>query len=66
MTSRIVTIAIYGVLFASLGVLELLARYGPQKVPTLAQALRWAMRRRSAQIGIVMAWWWIGWHFLVS
>ena len=66
MTSRIVTIAIYGVLFASLGVLELLARYRPRTVATLAQTLRWTMRRRSAQIGIVMAWWWIGWHFLVS
>ena len=66
MTSRIVTIAIYGVLFASLGVLQLLASYRPRSVPTLAQALRWTMRRRSAQIGIVMAWWWIGWHFLVS
>ena len=66
MTSRIVTIAMYGVLFASLGVLELLARYSPRKVPTLAQVLRSTMGRRSAQIGIVMAWWWIGWHFLIS
>ena len=66
MTSRIVTIAIYGVLFASLGVLELLARYRPRTVATLAQTLRWTMRRRSAQIGIVMAWWWIGWHFLIT
>ncbi len=66
MTSRIITIAVYGILFASLGVMELLARNSRRNIPTVGQALRWTMRRRSAQIGVVMAWWWIGWHFLIS
>lgn len=66
MTSRIVTIAVFAVLFAGLGVLELLARAGRWNVPTLGRVVRWTMRRRSAQIGIVMAWWWIGWHFLIN
>jgi hypothetical protein len=66
MTSRIITIAIFGALFAALGVLDLTARYTRLGVPTVADVLRWTMRRRSAQIGIVMAWWWIGWHFLIT
>ena len=66
MTSRIITMAIFGALFAALGVLDLMARYTRLGVPTVADVLRWTMRRRSAQIGIVMAWWWIGWHFLIT
>jgi hypothetical protein len=66
MASRIVTMAIFAALFAALGVIELLARRGRLKVPTVGQVLRWTMRRRSAQIGVVMAWWWIGWHFLIN
>ena len=64
MTARVITIVVFAVLFAGLEILDLIARYSKLNVPTLSQVLRWAMRRRSAQIGIVMAWWWIGWHFI--
>jgi hypothetical protein len=66
MTSRLITMAVFATLFAALGVLDLLARHSRLNVPTVAEVLRWTMRRRSAQIGIVMAWWWIGWHFLIN
>jgi uncharacterized membrane protein (DUF106 family) len=66
MTSRIITMSVFAALFAALGALDLLARRGRLKIPTVGQALRWTMRRRSAQIGVVMAWWWIGWHFLIN
>ena len=61
---RTLTIALYLACAAALLVVELLARYSSVRVPRLADLFRWMLRRRSAQIGIVMAWWWIGWHFL--
>lgn len=61
---RVVTIAVYLAGALALAVTELLARGTRLPVPTLAVLFRWILRRRSAQIGVVMAWWWIGWHFL--
>ncbi|MEO7126157.1 MAG: DUF6186 family protein [Nakamurella sp.] len=63
---RSITIAVYVVCALALMVTEILARATRLHVPTLAALFRWMLRRRSAQIGIVMAWWWIGWHFLGS
>jgi hypothetical protein len=63
---RAVTIAIYLACALALITTELLARRTSLRVPTLAALFRWMLRRRSAQIGVVMAWWWIGWHFLGS
>lgn len=61
---RTLTITIYLLCAAVLGATELLARLTRLPIPTLANLFRWMLRRRSAQIGVVMAWWWIGWHFL--
>jgi len=58
------TIGVFVLIGLALLVTELLARRTRLRVPSLGAVLRWAMRRRSAQIGLVMAWWWIGWHFL--
>lgn len=63
---RTATILVYIGVGVALVVVELLARFTEVKVPTLAALFRWMMRKRSAQIGILMAWWWIGWHFLGS
>lgn len=61
---RTVTIAGYLAFAALFAITEILARGTRLKIPTLAALFRWMARRRSAQIGIIMAWWWIGWHFL--
>lgn len=61
---RDLTIAVYVAFGCTFALIEILARFTRLKIPTLAALFRWMMRRRSAQIGIVMAWWWIGWHFL--
>ena len=63
---RWVTIAVYLVCALALAATELLARCSRLPVPTLSVLFSWILRRRSAQIGVVMAWWWIGWHFLGS
>lgn len=62
--SRAITIAIYLACALALLGTDLAARYTKAKVPTASRLLRWMLRRRSAQIGMLMAWWWIGWHFL--
>lgn len=61
---RALTITVYVLCAAALAATELLARLTRLPIPTLANLFRWMLRRRSAQIGVVMAWWWIGWHFL--
>lgn len=63
---RGVTIVVFLVCALALAVMELLARTTRLPVPTMAALFRWVLRRRSAQIGVVMAWWWIGWHFLAT
>jgi hypothetical protein len=35
-------------------------------VPSFAGLLQRAMRTRSAQLGILLAWWWLGWHFILG
>jgi len=63
---RVITIGVFVLIGLALLATELLARRTRLRVPPLGAVLRWAMRRRSAQIGIAMAWWWIGWHFLAD
>ena len=45
---------------------QLLALRHPERVAALGDVLTWAMRRRSAQLGLMFAWWWVGWHFLTA
>lgn len=66
MTSRHVTIACYLLLGACLVGLEVLARTTRLPVLPASVLLRRTLRHRSAQFGLVLAWWWIGWHFLVG
>ncbi len=61
---RVLTIAVFVAFAVALVCLELLARYTRARVPSASALFRWVLRRRSAQLGMVMAWWWIGWHFL--
>lgn len=42
------------------------SRVRPERVPSFTRALIRAMHTRSAAIGLVVAWWWIGWHFLTG
>lgn len=63
MTSREWTIAVYVVLGLTLVALEVLARLRLARVPTVADLLGAVLRHRSAQLGLVLAWWWLGWHF---
>ena len=66
MTSRTLTLLAYGALAAALLLTEVVARRGHTSVPRFGAVVRLAMRSRSAQLGIVLAWWWLGWHFLLA
>ncbi len=63
MSSHDVTVAVYLSLASMFVVLELLARFSRLPVPTFGSILSWVMRHRAGQVGVVLAWWWIGWHF---
>jgi hypothetical protein len=62
-----VTISVY----LGLGLLLLAVEVGARtrlrtSIPTLGTTLRHPMRLRATRIGLLMAWWWIGWHFFVG
>ena len=66
MTARLVSIATYLALLVVLDGVEATARRTDAKVPTFADELRGAMRTRAGQFAVVLAWWWLGWHFLLG
>ena len=50
-----------------LGVLAaLVALTAPRLWPALGTVVGWAMRRRSTQLGLLLAWWWLGWHWVTQ
>ena len=66
MTSRVLTIAAYVVIALSLLVTELWSHRPGTVVPSLVELVRWAARKRSAQFGLLLVWWWLGWHFVLG
>ncbi len=66
MSARLVSLWGYGLVIAAAVVLQVIARLRPTLVPSFAAALRRAMRHRSAALGLVLAWWWLGWHFMTG
>ncbi|HET7279662.1 MAG TPA: DUF6186 family protein [Dermatophilaceae bacterium] len=66
MTPAEVSYAAYALIAAAVLALEAAARLAPRRVPSVGTVLTWAMRRRSAQFGLVLAWWWLGWHFVTD
>ena len=66
MTSRGVTVAVYLMLAGSLLLLELLARREAVAVPRFRELVLRALGTRSAQFGLVLAWWWVGWHLVLG
>lgn len=60
------TVLGYAVVVAALLVLTLLAHRRGSGVPTLSAVLRWGLGRRDVQLALLLAWWWLGWHFLLD
>ena len=45
------------------GAMELLARRPKSKIPTMGQWLGYLMRPRIGRVLVLLAWWWLGWHY---
>ena len=65
MTTRDLTIAGYLLLTLVALATEVSARRGGG-VPPFATLLRRATGHRSAQLALLLVWWWAGWHFLLA
>jgi hypothetical protein len=65
-TSRSVTVLGYAGLALLLVALEVTARLRPEAVAPVAAVVRRVCRTRSGQLFLVLAWWWLGWHFLLG
>jgi hypothetical protein len=63
---RSFTIAGFLVCVVAAVILELRARRTPDYLAPLGTVLDRVMASRSARIGILLFWWWAGWHFLVG
>lgn len=66
MSTRALTGMVYLALALLLVVADLLGRRTRSSIPTLAEVVTWSARRRSAQIGFLFVWWWLGWHFVLG
>ena len=66
MSSRSMTIGAYAVLALMLVVTEVVARRQPRAATTVTDMVRRVCRTRSGQLTLVLAWWWLGWHFLLD
>lgn len=53
--------------FLALGaVLWLVGRRRPGLLAPLELVMQHAMRKRTARLGFLTLWWWLGWHFLAD
>ena len=66
MTSHVLTVSVFGVLGFALVVLAVLGHVPGSRVPSVGALVRAALGRRSVQVLLVLAWWWVGWHFFAA
>lgn len=63
---RTVTVAVYLLCLVVAVVVELVARRDPDRIAPFGDLLDRVMATRSVRIGMLLFWWWAGWHFLVG
>jgi hypothetical protein len=64
--TRAIVIAGYIAILGAMIVLEAYARREPDRVAPLDDMLTEMMTSRIARVGIIAAWWWLGWHFFFA
>ncbi|MBX3117030.1 MAG: hypothetical protein KF808_06775 [Cryobacterium sp.] len=64
--TRILTICAYLACVVAAVVVEIAARRDPERIAPIGNLMDKVMETRSARIGILLFWWWLGWHFLVG
>jgi len=63
-SSREITIAGYVLVGLVAMVVELVARRPGSRVPTIGELAGFVMRERWGRLGVLLVWWWLGFHFL--
>ncbi len=63
MTSRVITAIGFGLIIATLVLLEVLGRRRTNKIPTTGEWLGYVMRPRAGRALILLGWLWLGWHY---
>lgn len=66
MTERVVTVVVYIVLGVGLATTEIASRRPGSRLLSFPRLVNEVMEHRAAQLGLLLAWWWVGWHFLVD
>lgn len=64
--SRFVTIAGFIACGVAMVVLVLTSRREESRLARFGDLLDGVMQDRAARITIILFWWWVGWHFLVT
>jgi hypothetical protein len=64
--SRVVTGLVYLAVLVGMVLADVIGRRAGSPIPRFADIVRWAARRRSTQFGLLLAWWWLGWHFVLG
>lgn len=44
----------------------LLTHFGALKLTKVGDLMERILHHRTTRIAIILAWWWVGWHFLVN
>jgi hypothetical protein len=65
-STRVITELGFSLIVLAAIVLGVASHVWPKRIPKLTSVLAVVMRRRSARIAFVLAWWWVGWHFFVG
>lgn len=63
---RPITIGVYLLCIAAAIAVELISRRDPDRIAPFGDLMDRVMTTRSARIGVLLFWWWAGWHFLVG
>ena len=64
--TRYITIAGYLVFTIAGIILWLVTRSRKHKVAAVSELFERILHHRTTRVAILCAWWWVGWHFLVS
>jgi hypothetical protein len=64
--TRAISVGGYVVALGCLTALVILGRLVPARLARFGVLLDAVMWSRPARIGLLLFWWWVGWHFLVS
>ncbi len=66
MTARLITIGVFAACALALVGLQIAAEHRPDRICGLGTLFGRLMATRATRVAVVLAWAWIGWHFLVT